>query len=93
MTDYTDSNLTQFWQTMLDEYLPELSYGYDRCGYGCSDHASWHNAGYSSVMPFESKFNDYNPHIHTARDTLENSIRQGNTRLSLLSLAFLILLS
>ena len=40
MTDYTDSNLTQFLASLIDEYLPELSYGYDRCGYGCSDHAS-----------------------------------------------------
>ena len=77
MTDYTDSNLTQFLASLIDEYLPEFSYGYDRCGYGCSDHASWHNAGYSSVMPFESKFNDYNPHIHTPRDTLENSDPTG----------------
>ena len=28
-------------------------------------------------MPFESKFNDYNPHIHTSRDTLENSDLTG----------------
>ena len=24
-------------------------------------------------MPFESRFNDYNPNIHTAQDTLQNS--------------------
>ena len=77
ITDYTDSNLTQFLASLIDTYLPNLTYGYDRCGYACSDHASWHNAGYSAAMPFESKFNDYNPKIHTSQDTLENSDPTG----------------
>ena len=33
----------------------------------------WHNQGYPAAMPFESRFNDYNPNIHTAQDTLQNS--------------------
>lgn len=77
ITDYTDSNLTQFLANLIDEYLPSLTYGYDRCGYACSDHASWHNAGFSAAMPFESKFNDSNPNIHTGRDTLQNSDAEG----------------
>ncbi|KLN66292.1 M28 family metallopeptidase [Vibrio sp. VPAP30] len=78
ITDYTDSNLTQFLASLIDEYLPSLTYGYDRCGYACSDHASWHKAGYSAAMPFESKFNDYNPKIHTPQDTLQNSDPTGS---------------
>ncbi|RSD28918.1 M20/M25/M40 family metallo-hydrolase [Vibrio pectenicida] len=77
ISDYTDSSLTQFLTNLLDEYLPPLTYGYDRCGYACSDHASWHNAGYSAAMPFESKFSDSNRKIHTSRDTLENSDPSG----------------
>ncbi|QMV13045.1 M28 family metallopeptidase [Vibrio spartinae] len=77
MTDYTDSNLNSFLAKLLDEYLPNLKYGFDRCGYGCSDHASWHGAGYPASMPFEAKFSEYNPHIHTSRDTLSNSDREG----------------
>lgn len=77
ITDYTDSNLTQFLASLIDEYIPELTYGYDQCGYACSDHASWHKVGYSAAMPFESKFNDYNPNIHTSQDTLENSDPTG----------------
>ncbi len=77
ITDYTDSNLTQFLANLIDEYIPSLTYGYDRCGYACSDHASWTNVGYSAAMPFESKFNDYNPKIHTAQDTLANSDPTG----------------
>ena len=73
MTDYTDQGLTGYLAQLLDVYLPQIRYGYDSCGYGCSDHASWHNQGYPAAMPFESRFNDYNPKIHTAQDTLQNS--------------------
>ncbi|BBG84114.1 M28 family metallopeptidase [Aeromonas hydrophila] len=73
MTDYTDKGLTGYLAQLLDAYLPQIRYGYDSCGYGCSDHASWHNQGYPAAMPFESRFNDYNPNIHTAQDTLQNS--------------------
>ena len=73
MTDYTDQGLTGYLAQLLDAYLPQIRYGYDSCGYGCSDHASWHNQGYPAAMPFESRFNDYNPNIHTAQDTLQNS--------------------
>ena len=59
MTDYTDQGLTGYLAQLLDAYLPQIRYGYDSCGYGCSDHASWHNQGYPAAMPFESRFNDY----------------------------------
>ncbi|QYJ75169.1 M20/M25/M40 family metallo-hydrolase [Shewanella sp. FJAT-52076] len=71
MQDYTDAGLNQFLIKLMDTYHTEISYGVDVCGYGCSDHASWHNQGYPAAMPFESRFNDYNPHIHTAQDTLD----------------------
>ncbi|OOF31634.1 M28 family metallopeptidase [Salinivibrio proteolyticus] len=77
ITDYTDSQLTQYLTQLLDEYLPTLNYGFDTCGYACSDHASWHQVGYPAAMPFEAKFNDYNPNIHTPQDTLANSDSEG----------------
>ena len=73
ITDYTDSNLTAFLKELIDTYTDEISYGFDRCGYACSDHASWHNAGYPAAMPFETMFHEYNSNIHTEEDTLENS--------------------
>ncbi len=72
-TDYADQGLTGYLAQLLDAYLPQIRYGYDSCGYGCSDHASWHNQGYPAAMPFEPRFNDYNPKIPTAQDTLQNS--------------------
>ena len=69
-TDYTNAAQNQFLANLAAAYLPELSVGYDACGYGCSDHASWHNRGYIASFPFEASDNTYNPRIHTALDTI-----------------------
>jgi leucyl aminopeptidase len=73
MTDFTNKDQNAFVGKLLDTYLPEISWGYDKCGYGCSDHASWNRQGFPASMPFESKKAHMNHHIHTSRDTLENS--------------------
>lgn len=73
MTDYTNSSLNSYVQSLISTYQPNLKQSTDVCGYGCSDHASWHNAGYAAVMPFEAKFNSSNPKIHSVNDTLANS--------------------
>ncbi|WP_082078799.1 M28 family metallopeptidase [Pseudoalteromonas rubra] len=69
MTDYTNSGQNQFLSQLLDAYLPNLSYGYDQCGYGCSDHASWYQQGFAASMPFESRMSEINRKIHTSNDT------------------------
>ncbi|KGJ93784.1 M28 family metallopeptidase [Colwellia psychrerythraea] len=72
MTDFTNDGQNQFLVQLIDTYLPGISYGFDQCGYGCSDHASWHNEGYATSMPFESRMNDINGKIHTANDSSYN---------------------
>lgn len=73
ITDYTNSQQNAFIAELVGAYLPALKIGYDKCGYGCSDHASWDAQGYPSSMPFESSMARDNPAIHTPRDTLANS--------------------
>lgn len=68
MTDYTNSGQNQFMANLASTYLSDLVIGYDQCGYGCSDHASWHNQGFAASMPFESKMSDINYRIHTSGD-------------------------
>lgn len=68
MTDYTNAEQNQFMADLLDHYFTDITYDTDICGYGCSDHASWHNRGFAASMPFESAFNDYNSDIHTSGD-------------------------
>ena len=71
MTDFTNTAQTKFMGTLIDTYLPGVKWGYSKCGYGCSDHASWHNAGYPASMPFESTMGDINGKIHTKHDTID----------------------
>ena len=69
MTDYTNSAQNNFMMQLIDTYLSDIVYGTSRCGYACSDHASWHNEGYAASMPFESNMGDSNSRIHTTNDT------------------------
>lgn len=76
-TDYTDAGQNDFVTRLIQTYLPTLQIGSDRCGYGCSDHASWNALGFAASMPFEAAFNQDNPFIHTANDTYANSGNQA----------------
>ena len=69
MTDYTNAAQNQFIAELISTYQPSISYGFDQCGYGCSDHASWYQQGFAASMPFESKMADINRAIHTRQDT------------------------
>ena len=69
MTDYTNSAQNNFMMQLIDTYLSDISYGTSACGYGCSDHASWHNEGFAASMPFEASMGDHNSQIHTSNDS------------------------
>lgn len=71
LTDFTNPQLTAFAGQLLDTYQPELQWTFTACGYGCSDHASWHREGYPALMPSEAKFGQHNQALHTTQDTLE----------------------
>ncbi len=76
MRDYTNDDQNNFVGAIIDRYVPGVKWGFDKCGYGCSDHASWHAQGYPASMPFEANKNDMNRNIHTAKDLL--SVSGGN---------------
>ena len=86
-TDYTNAAQNQFVAALAAAYLPQLTVGYDACGYGCSDHASWHNAGYVASFPFEAANNSYNFQIHTTGDTTATFGNQANHALKFTQLA------
>lgn len=73
MTDYTNAAQNSFAYSLVDTYLTGITRSTDVCGYACSDHASWNNAGFPASMPFEAKLSQDNPNIHTANDTLSVS--------------------
>ncbi len=78
MTDFTSAWLRSYFANLNDLYIKAKIVD-DRCGYGCSDHASWHRQGYPALMPFESSFDDSNPLIHSRDDAIngETSFRHS----------------
>lgn len=91
-TDYTDSAQNAFLDQLIASYLPDVTIGRDRCGYACSDHASWTALGFPASMPFEATKAQANPHIHSARDTFANSGNQAvhSLKFARLAAAFMI---
>lgn len=71
MTDFTHPNL-RLWLKDFNNQGLGATIIEDECGYGCSDHASWHRQGFAALMPFESTFDNMNPDIHTARDVVSS---------------------
>jgi len=71
ITDYTDPELTTFVRQLATTYT-DIPTADSRCGYGCSDHASWYNAGFRSSLPFEGTFANSNPYIHSRNDILSH---------------------
>lgn len=79
--EFTLGTMTDFTSSWLRGYLEEINDVYiggkivkSKCGYGCSDHASWHRQGFPALMPFESSFDDMNGKIHTKNDTIANGL-------------------
>ncbi len=72
LTDHVDPGVTDFLGKLIDAYA-QVPWSTTKCGYACSDHASWTRSGYPSSAAFESAFDGMNRDIHTDRDTLSKS--------------------
>jgi len=73
-TDNANPQLVQFLRVLVDTYL---TFGRRdcKCGYGCSDHASWTKYGFAAAMPAEAVFN---LDMHSTSDSLS---RVGMTQI------------
>jgi len=67
ITDFVDGNLTSHNMMLCDAY--DIPYMSSRCGYACSDHASFFQNGFPSSHPWEAQSS--NRRIHTTDDTLD----------------------
>lgn len=90
LRDHTNPALNKFTGKLIEHYL-KLPWGYDQCGYICSDHFSWNNRGYPVTFPAEARVSEENPYIHTPEDTLEVSDNNAvhASRFAKLALAFI----
>jgi bacterial leucyl aminopeptidase len=75
LTDNVNASLTAFLRTLHTTYLAPtgLAQGDTACGYACSDHASWTQAGFPAAMYVEGTFAQTNQNIHSANDTVATS--------------------
>lgn len=103
MTGYREKNDPTIWLMQdnvnlpLTKFIGELVKTYvktptntTRCGYGCSDHASWTDAGYKSSMPFETQMNHEDPYIHTSGDKMDYLSLEHITNFAKLGTAFAV---
>ncbi|MFI4963115.1 MAG: aminopeptidase LapA [Legionellales bacterium] len=88
-TDYVDTNLSNYVAKLISTYV-KVPVDYSECGYGCSDHASWTDIGVPSAFPCESNFDEHNPYIHTASDTMALMSLEHMTNFTKLAVAFAI---
>jgi leucyl aminopeptidase len=92
-TDYTNVELTKITEDLTTLYVGSPVARF-KCGYGCSDHASWHNNGFKTVFPFESTFDKSNKNIHTKRDVIDSrSSIEHALKFSKIAVAFLVEMS
>ncbi|KAI7862433.1 hypothetical protein BDF14DRAFT_1736247 [Spinellus fusiger] len=70
ITDHVDEDLTDFLKVLVNNYA-SIPYVLTKCGYACSDHASWREVGFPSAFQIESTFDDSNKMIHGSGDTID----------------------
>ncbi|MBI4655203.1 MAG: M20/M25/M40 family metallo-hydrolase [Elusimicrobia bacterium] len=69
IADHTNAAQNAFLGKLIETYT-NYRWGETKCGYACSDHASWTANGFIASFPFEAKMGEDNPNIHSAKDTL-----------------------
>lgn len=87
LSDNVDKDLSEYVAKLIETYVG-APIGWTACGYGCSDHASWHYEGFRAAAPFEAKFGEEDPYIHTGNDTMEYVSLEHMTNFSKLAVAF-----
>lgn len=89
MDDYVDTNLTNYIEKLITTYVKQ-PVKHSRCGYACSDHATWHNAGYAAALPAEAAYENTNPDIHSGRDSMDKLSLTHMTNYAQLATAFAV---
>lgn len=91
VNDFVSTELTSFMKELIDHYnRGDITYAETRCGYECSDHASWTKNGYNAAFPFETPGNRCNKDIHTNKDTFDKGSIEHCVKFSKLCTEFII---
>lgn len=89
LTDDTNPELTAYLAKLITTYVKQ-PVGYTRCGYACSDHASWTDGNFVAGMATETEFNHMNPNLHSSSDTIEKLSPDHMTDYAKLAIAFAV---
>ncbi|KAF9932794.1 Leucine aminopeptidase 1 [Linnemannia zychae] len=89
VVDYVDPELTELIRVYAGEY-GDIPVRNTKCGYACSDHASWAKAGYRSAFAIEGDFSDNSPYIHSANDDITHINFDHMKQFAKLSLGFAV---
>ena len=76
MTDFVSPDMIDFLELLIKTYTSidndnHVKYIKDKCGYGCSDHASAYKHGFPSGMLSESSLKTDNKFTHSVFDTID----------------------
>lgn len=85
--DYVNQDLTGYLKKLITAYVQQPVY-MTKCGYACSDHASWTRAGFKAAMPAETAFEHTNQALHTEQDTMDKLSLQHMSDYAKLGVAF-----
>jgi leucyl aminopeptidase len=67
--DFSDDQLTTYVKYLMGNYS-EMPVVETKCGYGCSDHASWKKVGVRSSFMMEGAMNELSPFLHSENDDI-----------------------
>ncbi|KAJ3286123.1 hypothetical protein HDU79_006733 [Rhizoclosmatium sp. JEL0117] len=91
--DYVDEELEGFLVVLLKEYVKGVDIVKTECGYACSDHASWTEAGYAATYLFDTRMEDGPEFVHGSGDTVSKISFEHMSRFVKLGLAFAVEMS
>lgn len=86
---HVNKNLTRYLKSLIETYVKQ-EVKYTACGYDCSDHASWTDAGYPASVATETAYRDCNPDMHTSQDTMDKLSLSHMTDFAKLATAFAV---
>lgn len=89
ISDNVNRPLSEFVAKLVETYTG-VDVGWTQCGYSCSDHAAWTQEGFKSAFPFEAKFGEEDPYIHTGNDKMEYVSLDHMTNFAKVGVAFAV---
>ncbi len=89
LRDYVNKDFTDYLAGLTTKYV-KVPVNFTRCGYACSDHASWTKSGYVSAAVLSTSFSELNPNLHSDQDSVDTVSVDGMVNFAKLSLAYVV---